>query len=71
MSKSQELIKCLLPLTEVMDNRVDVTGATATSVTHSLNQIISLCTLALFNTKRGHADFTKGQSHSEQDSPSL
>lgn len=54
--------------TEVMDNRVEVTDARATSVTDSPNQIISPHTRVLFNTRRrGHADFPKGQSHSEKE----
>lgn len=53
---------------EVMDNRVEVADARATSVTNSPNQIISPCILVLFNTRRrGHADFPKGQSHDEQE----
>lgn len=54
--------------TEVMDNRVEVTDARATSVTNSPNRIISPGTRVLFNTRRrGHADFPKGQSHNEKE----
>lgn len=66
-STSQQLMSLATNRPEVMDRRVEVTDASAVSVTCSPNQIISPYTPILFNTKKGHAVSPKGQGHLQQE----